>query len=131
VHEAVFARVLRRPAEHGLIRGGRIGVDASTMEANAALRTIVRRDTGETDREMLERMARASGIGTPAAEDLIRLDRRRQGERLSNRDWTAPSDPEARIAEPKDGRTHPADKPEHAVDPDTGAIVAATVQPAD
>jgi transposase len=123
--------VLQRLAEHGLIQGERIGVDASTMEANAALRTIVRRDTGEGYRAMLERLAAASGIATPTAEDLIRLDRQRQGKRLSNRDWTSPSDPEARIAKLKDGRTHLAYQPEHAVDLDTGAIVAAEIHPAD
>ena len=131
VHEAVFAWVLRRLAEHGLIRGDRIGVDASTMEANAALRSIVRRDSGEGYREMLQRLAKESGIATPTAEDLIRLDRRRKGKRLSNEDWSAPSDPEAKIAKLKDGRTHLAYKPEHAVDLDTGAIVAAEIHPAD
>ena len=131
VHEAVFAWVLQRLAEHGLIKGHRIGVDASTMEANAALRSIVRRATGEGYREMLKRLAVESGIKTPAAEDLIRLDRKRKGKRLSNRDWTAPTDPEAKIARLKDGRTHLAYKPEHAVDLDTGAIVAAEIHPAD
>jgi transposase len=131
VHEAVFGWVLQRLAEHGLLRGGRIGIDASTMEANAALRTIVRRDTGENYRAMLVRLAQESGIATPTAEDLIRLDRRRKGKRLSNRDWASPSDPEARIAKLKDGRTHLAYKPEHAVDLDTGAIVAAEIHPAD
>ena len=131
VHEAVFAWVLRRLAEHGLIKGARIGVDASTMEANAALRAIVRRDDGEGYRAMLERLARESGIATPTAEDLVRLDRKRRGKRLSNRDWTSPSDPEARIAKLKDGRTRLAYKPEHAVDLDTGAIVAAEVHAAD
>ena len=101
VHEAVFSWVLQRLAEHGLLRGERIGIDASTMEANAALRAIVRRDTGESYRAMLERLAAESGIATPTAEDLIRLDRQRQGKRLSNRDWTSPSDPEARIAKPE------------------------------
>src|SRR3954471_4375041 len=131
VHEAVFAWVLRRLAEHGLIRGDRIGVDASTIEANAALRAIVRRAGGEGYREMLERLARESGIATPTAEDLVRLGRKRKGERLSNAEWASPTDPEARIAELKDGRTHLAHKPEHAVDLDTGAIVAAEVHPAD
>jgi transposase len=131
VHEAVFAWVLQRLAEHGLIKGERIGVDASTMEANAALRTIVRRDTGEDYRAMLARMAVESGIATPTAEDLIRLDRQRQGKRLSNEEWTSPSDPEARIAKLKDGRTHLAYKPEHAVDLDTGAIIAAEIHAAD
>jgi transposase len=131
VHQAVFAWVLERLAEHGLIRGDRLGVDASTMEANAALRTIVRRDSGEGYREMLERLAEESGIATPTAEDLIRLDRKRKGKRLSNAEWASPTDPEARIAKLKDGRTHLAYKPEHAVDLDTGAIVAAEVHPAD
>jgi transposase len=131
VHEAVFAWVLRRLAEHGLIKGDRIGVDASTMEANAALRAIVRRDTGEGYREMLERLAAESGVETPTAGDLVRLDRRRKGKRLSNADWTSPTDPEARIARLKDGRTRLAYKPEHAVDLDSGAIVAAEVHPAD
>lgn len=131
VHEAIFTWVLQRLHEHGLIQGERIGIDASTMEANAALRTIVRRDSGESYRAMLERLAVASGIATPTAEDLIRFDRQRKGKRLSNQDWTSPSDPEARIAKLKDGRSHLAYKPEHAVDLDTGAIVAAEIHPAD
>jgi transposase len=131
VHEAVFGWVLQRLAEHGLIKGDRIGVDASTMEANAALRSIVRRDTGEGYRGMLERLAKESGIATPTAEELIRLDRRRKGKRLSNAEWTSPVDPEARIAKLKDGRTRLAYKPEHAVDLDSGAIVAAEIHPAD
>ena len=105
VHEAVFTWVLQRLAEHGLIQGNRIGVDASTMEANAALRAIVRRDSGEDYREMLKRLAKESGIATPTADDLIRLDRNRQGKRLSNAAWASPSEPEAKIAKMKDGRT--------------------------
>ncbi len=131
VHEQVFAWVLALIAEHGLVRGECIGVDASTLEANAALRQIVRRDTGEGYREMLERMAEASGIATPTAEDLVRLDRQRKGKKLSNEDWVSPTDPEARIARMKDGTTHLADTPEHAVDLDTGAVVAAEVHAAD
>jgi transposase len=131
VHEAVFGWVLERLAEHGLIRGDRIGVDASTMEANAALRAIVRRDTGEGYREMLERLAVESGIETPTTDDLIRLDRQRKGKRLSNQDWASPTDPAARIAKLKDGRTRLAYEPEHAVDLDTGAIVAAAIHAAD
>jgi transposase len=131
VHEAVFTWVLERLAEHGLVKGDRIGIDASTMEANAALRAIVRRADGETYRAMLERLAEESGIATPTADDLVRLDRKRKGKRLSNAEWTSPTDPEARIAKLKDGRTRLAYKPEHAVDLDTGAIVAAEVHPAD
>src|SRR5919107_2268498 len=131
VHAAVFSWVLQRLAEHGLLQGDRIGVDGSTMEANAALRAIVRRDSGEGYREMLKRLAMESGIATPTAEELIRLDRQRRGKRLSNQDWTSPVDPAARIAKLKDGRTHLAYKPEHAVDLDTGAIIAAEIHPAD
>ena len=131
VHTGIFVWVLQRLAEHGLVQGSRIGVDASTMEANAALRSIVRRDSGEGYREMLERLAKESGIETPTAEDLIRLDRQRKGKRLSNQDWTSPTDPEAKIAKLKDGRTHLAYKPEHAVDLDSGAIVAAEIHPGD
>ena len=117
--------MLQRLAEHGLIQGDRIGVDASTMAANAALRAIIRRDSGEGYREMLERLAKESGIATSTADDLIRLDRNRTGKRLSSPDWASPSDPEAKIAKMKDGRTRLAYKPEHAVDLDTGPIVAA------
>jgi transposase len=131
IHDKIFTWVLERLAEHGLIKGERIGVDASTMEANAALRTIVRRDSGEGYREMLTRMAKESGIETPTAEDLIRLDRNRKGKKLSNADWESPTDPDARISKLKDGRTHLAYKPEHAMDLDTGAVVAAEVHAAD
>jgi transposase len=131
VHEAIFAWVLQRLAEHGLIQGDRIGIDASTIEANAALRAIVRRDSGEGYREMLQRLAKESGIATPTVDDLIRLDRQRKGKRLSNADWTSPTDPEAKIAKLKDGRTRLAYKPEHAVDLGSGAIVAAAIHPAD
>ena len=130
-HEAVFTWVLTQLADHGLIKGDRIGVDGSTMEANAALRSIVRRDSGEGYREMLQRLAKESGIETPTADDLIRLDRKRPGKKLSNEDWQSPSDPDARIAKMKDGRTRLGYKPEHAVDLDTGAIVAAPIHGAD
>ena len=101
------------------------------MEANAALRNIVRLDNGEGYREMLERLARESGVETPTAEDLARLERKRKGKKLSNTDWVSKSDPEAKIAKMKDGTTHLAYKPEHAVDLDTGAVVAAELHPAD
>ena len=131
VHDRVFGWVLSLLAEHGLVRGARIGVDASTMEANAALRQIVRRDTGEDYRAMLTRMARESGIETPSAEDLVRLDRKRKGRKLSNQAWVSETDPQARVAKMKNGTTHLAYKPEHAVDLDTGAVAAAELHPAD
>ena len=114
------------------MKGERIGIDGSTMEGlNAALRTIVRRDSGESYRAMLTRMAQESGIETPTAEDLARFDRKRKGKTLSNADWKSPTDPDARIAKMKDGTTHLAYKPEHAVDLDTGVVVAASIHPAD
>ena len=103
-HERVFGWVLKLVAERGLVRGERIGVDGSTMEANAALRTIVRRDNGESYRAMLTRMAQESGIETPTAEDLARFDRKRKGKTLSNADWESSTDTDARIAKMKDGR---------------------------
>ncbi len=131
VHEKVFGWVLNLVAERGLVKGERIGVDGSTMEANAALRTIVRRDSGETYREMLTRMAKESGVETPTIDDLVRLDRKRKGKKLSNEDWTSRTDLDAKIAKMKDGSTHLAYKPEHAVDLDTGVVVAAPIHPAD
>ena len=130
-HQEMFDWTLGVIAESGLVLGGRVGVDASTLEANAALRTIVRRDTGENYRQMLKRMAEENGIETPTAEDLTRMDRERKGKKLSNADWESPVDPDAKIAKMKDGRTHLAYKPEHAVDLDTGAIIAAEIHPAD
>ena len=130
-HEKVFGWVLALVAERGLVKGERIGVDGSTMEANAALRTIVRRDCGETYREMLTRMAQESGVATPTIDDLVRLDRKRKGKKVSNEDWTSPTDPDAKIAKMKDGSTRLGYKPEHAVDLDTGVIVAAPIHPAD
>src|SRR5262249_42474580 len=115
----------------GLVKGRRIGVDASTMEANAALRTIVRRDDGRTYREMLTQMAQESGIETPSADDLVRLDRARKGKKLSNQEWISRTDPGAKIAKLKDGRTHLAYKPAPEIDLDTGIIVAARLHPAD
>lgn len=131
IHRDVFTWVLKVLSKEGLVLGGRIGVDASTMEANAALKTIVRRDTGESYRKMLLRMAKESGIESPTDEDLARMDRKRTGKTLSNKDWESSVDPEAKITKLKDGRTHLAYKPEHAVDLDTGAVVAAEVHEAD
>jgi transposase len=129
-HEEVFRWILERLDEHGLIKGKTIGVDATTLEANAALRSLVRRDTGEGYQAFLEALARESGIKTPTRQDLARLDRKRKG-KGSNKDWFNPNDPDAKITKMKDGRTHLAHKAEHAVDMDSGAVVAVTIQPAD
>lgn len=129
-HQAVFTWILQRLADAGLVKGKTIGIDATTLEANAALRSIVRRDTGETYQEFLTKLAQASGIATPTREDLARLDRKRP-KKASNDDWTHPHDPDAKITKMKDGRTHLAHKAEHAVDLETGAVVAVTIQDAD
>ena len=131
VHQEVFGWVLQALTKSGLVVGERLGIDASTMEANAAMRSIVRRDTGETYQQMLERIAKDSGIKTPTREELARMDRKRKGKKLSNKDWKSESDEDARITKMKDSRTHLAYKPEHAVDLDTGAIVSADIHKAD
>jgi transposase len=129
-HQAVFQWVLKVLADKKLLKGRTIGVDATTLEANAALRSIVRRDTGESYDQFLTRLAQESGIATPTREDLAKLDRKRKN-KGSNDDWTHPHDPDARITKMKDGRTHLAHKAEHAVDMETGAIVAVTLHGAD
>ena len=129
-HQAVFQWVLGVLAEKKLLKGTTIGVDATTLEANAALRSIVRRDTGERYEEFLTRLAKESGIETPSREQLAKLDRKRP-KKGSNDDWTNPHDPDARINKMKDGRTHLAHKAEHAVDMETGTIVAVTLHGAD
>lgn len=129
-HRAVFTWVLARLGDAGLVKGKTVAIDATTLEANAALRSIVRRDTGESYHDFLTQLAKTSGIDTPTRADLARLDRKRK-KKGSNDDWTSPSDPDAKIAKMKDGRTHLAHKAEHAVDLDTGAIVAVTIQAAD
>src|ERR1700684_1482554 len=116
-HREVFSWVLGLLAERGLLKGQRMGIDATTLEANAAMRSIVRRDSGETYDEFLCGLAKASGIDTPTREDLVRLDRKRE-KRTSNKEWKSPAG----------GDAH---KAEHAVDMDTGAIVAVTLQAAD
>ena len=116
-------------AAANLVKEKTIGIDATTLEANAALRSIVRRDTGEGYEEFLTRLAQASGIATPTREDVARLDRQRK-HKGSNDDWQHPYDPDAKITKMKDGRTHLAHKAEHAVDLETGAVVAVTVQDA-
>ena len=129
-HQAVFTWILQRLADAGLVKGKTIGIDATTLEANAALRSIVRRDTGDTYQEFLAKLAQASGIETPLRADLARIDRKRP-KKGSNDDWTHPHDPDAKITKMKDGRTHLAHKAEHAVDLETGAVVAVTIQDAD
>ena len=125
-HQEVFGYVLKILANHELIEGKTIGVDSTTLEANAALRSIVRRDSGQGYQEFLTDLAKQSGIETPTREDLAKLDRRRKN-KGSNDDWENPHDPDAKITKMKDGTTHLAHKAEHAVDMDSGVILAVNV----
>lgn len=129
-HEAVFRWVLKRLAGEGLLSGKTLGVDATTLEANAALKSIVRRDNGASYDEHVTELMKTEGAEEPTPAERQRFDRKRK-KSLSNRDWVNPHDEEARITKMKDGRTHLAYKAEHAVDLETGAVVALTVQPAD
>jgi transposase len=128
-HAAVFREVLKILANHNVIDGKTAGVDSTTLEANAAMRSIVRRDSGEGYQEFLTRLAKESGIATPTREDLAKLDKKRKN-KASNDDWHNPHDPDAKITKMKDGTTHLAHKAEHAVDlgeDGHGAILAVTV----
>jgi len=128
-HCRIFSWMLQVLAKHGLVGGKTVGVDATTLEANAALRSIIRRDTGESYNEFLTKLAKASGIETPTREDLAKLDRTRP-QKGSNEEWVHPDDPDAKITKLKDGQTHLAHKVEHAVDMETGAVLALTLQDA-
>ena len=125
IHQRIFNWVLERLAQSGLIKGKTIGVDSTTLEANAAMKSIVRRDTGESYDEYLKRLAEAEGVNAKDAGALRRMDRKRK-KKTSNEDWESPSDGAAEITKLKDGRTGLAYKAENAVDMETGAIVAVT-----
>ena len=129
-HREVFGWILEMLGRRGLLKGRTVAIDATTLEANAALRSLVRKDDGQSYDAFLDGLARASGIETPTREDRAKLDKKRK-KKGSNDDWTHPGDPDARITKMKDGRTHLAHKVEHATDLDTTAIVSVTVQPAD
>ena len=128
-HRKVFLWVLGMLAEEGLLKGNTVSVDGTTLEANAALRSIVRRDNGQGYDDFLKGLAKESGIETPTREHLAKLDRKRK-KKGNNDDWKNPHDPDAQITKMKDGRTHLAHKAEHAVDLETGAVLAVTLQPA-
>jgi transposase len=129
-HKAVFRWVLKILAEEGLVEGKTVSIDATTLEANAALRSLVRRDNGQKYDEYLKELAKVAGIENPTREQLARLDRKRK-KKGSNKEWKNPHDPDARIAKMKDGSTHMAHKAEHAVDLSSGALLAVTLEGAD
>jgi len=128
-HKAVFRWVLKILDQEGLVSGRTVSIDATTREANAALKSIVRRDNGQSYNDYLKDLAKAAGMENPSREQLARLDRKRK-KKGSNQEWMSPSDPDARITKMKDGRTHLAHKAEHAVDLTSGALLAVTLQPA-
>ena len=131
VFDRVFQVVLGLLDQQGLLQGKTLGLDATTLEANAAMKSIVRKDTGADWKSYLRTLARAEGIANPTDADLQRLDRARPDKKVSNEHWESPNDPDARIARMKDGTTHLAYKAEHAVDLQSEAIVAATVTTAE
>lgn len=126
VFDEVFAFVLKVASEYGLLRGKTIAVDSTTLEANAAMKSLVRRDTGENWKAFVRRLAEAEGMKDPSDEDLRRFDRKRK-KKTSNEEWQSTTDADSRVAKMKDGRTHLAYKAEHAVDVESQLVVAAPV----
>src|SRR5439155_24233851 len=135
VFEEVFQFVLRIAVDKGLIGGKTVGVDSTMLEANAAMKSIVRRDTFEDWKEYVTRLMREEGVidatDEPSDEDVRRFDKKRKNKKVSNDEWVSPSDPDSRIAEMKDGRTHLAYKAEHVLDLGSDLVLAAEVLPAD
>jgi len=131
LHRAVFDWVLDVAAREGILKGRRVAVDSTMLQANASMKTIVRRCDGVSYRKYLEKLAKAEGIENPTNQDLQRLDRNRPDKKVSNRIWKSKTDKDARIAKMKNGSTRMAYKAEHAVDVDSGVTVAAEVHGAD
>jgi transposase len=130
VHDQVFVHVLRIAQGKKLLRGKTVAVDSTTLEANAALRSIVRKDTGEEYKEYLKRLLTEQGVENPTDEDVRRFDKDRK-KKGSNQEWESPVDPDSRIAKMKDRRTHLAYKAEHVVDVESEFVMAASVYTAD
>jgi transposase len=131
VHEEVFAFVLRMAQLKKLLKGKLVGVDATLLEANAALKSIVRKDTGEDYRQYLRRLAQEAGIEDPSDDDLKKFDQKRKGKKLSNAEWQSPTEPDGRIMKMKDGRTHVTHKLEHGVDLESAFLLATTLHHGD
>jgi transposase len=131
VHENVFAFVLQLADQKGLLGGKTVGVDSTYVEANAAMKSLRRRDSGDDYKQYLRKLAAEAGLENPTAEELIRFDKKRQGKTMSNTDWQAPADPDSKIAKMKDGTTHLAYKAEHVVDLQSDLVLAAEIYPAD
>jgi transposase len=131
VYQAVFDIVLEGLRAHGLLRGRNLGIDSSVMEANASLRALQNRNTGEAYWEYVRRLAAEAGVDAQDADAVRRFDRKRPERKTSNKEWVNPNDPDAKVGQAKDGATDMLCKPENVVDLDTGAIVSAEVRKAD
>jgi len=131
VHEQVFTFVLKIAQVKKLLKGKAVAVDATLLEANAAMKSIIRRDTGEDWKAYLRRLMAEEGIENPTDEELRRFDKKRKGKKVSNKEWVSSTDPQARIMKMKDGRTHLAYKSEHAIDLESGLLLAATIHHGD
>jgi len=129
MHHAVSTWVQQQLGKAGLFKGKTLGIDGTLLEANAAMRSIVRRDTGEGYDAYITGLMQAEGADNPTREERARFDRKRK-KRTSNDDWEHPHDPDAKVGRMKDGRTHMAHKVEHAIDMDSGAIAAVVLHPA-
>jgi transposase len=131
VHEAMFAFVLKLAAQKKLLSGKTVAVDSTMLEADAAMKSIVRRATGEDWKTYLRGLAEEAGLENPTDDELRRFDKNRKNKKVSNDEWVSPNDPESRITRMKDGTTHAAYKAEHVVDLDTDLVLAAVIYPAD
>jgi len=131
VHEAVFVFVLKVAAQKKLLAGKTIAVDSTMLEADAAMKSIVRRATGEDWKTYLRGLAAEAGMENPTDEELRRFDKTRKDKKVSNDEWVSPNDPDSRIARMKDGTTHAAYKAEHVVDLDTDLVLSAVIYEAD
>lgn len=127
VHEAVFVFVLQLADQKRLLRGKTVAVDSTLLEADAAMKSIVRRESGEDWKTYLRGLAAEDGLEDPTDEELRRFDKGRKGKKVSNDDWVSPNDPESRISRLKDGTTHAAYKAEHVVDLDTDLVLSAVI----
>jgi transposase len=131
VHEEVFAFVLRLTGTHGLLDGKAVGVDSTLLEADAAMKTLQRRDTGDDYKTYLRKLAADAGLENPTDEELRRFDKKRKDKKMSNEEWVSPSDPESKIAKMKDGSTHLTYKAEHVVDLKAELLLAAEIYHSD
>jgi len=129
VFDEVFRFILSVAAHKGLLWGEKLGIDSTTIQANASMKSIVRKDSGKGWKDYTKKLAKKAGLNDPTDAELRQFDRKRRGKKVSNDDWESPSDPDSRITRMKNGATRMAYKAEHAVDLESDLIVSATVHP--